>query len=131
MGIEKTITFPDQLRKILSYKEFEDVIAWSPKGKSFFIHDKDRLIVVLKAFHEQETKFDSFRRKLHRYGFKVARKSADDAGAYYHKLFLRDYPSLSANMRMNKVYKGTVLKNKLNNKMKEMPVNSFPIQQNS
>merc|ERR1712039_167404 len=35
------------------------------------------------------------------------------------------------NMRMNKVFKGTVTKNKVTNKMKDMPINNFPIQQNS
>ena len=57
-----------------------------PSGKSFSINDKARLDEIWKFFDFPDTKFDSFRRKLHRWGFKVIRKGAPDAGAYYHKV---------------------------------------------
>jgi len=77
---KETIKFPDQLMKILSRHEFKDIIAWMPSGKSFSINDKSRLDEIWKFFDFPDTKFDSFRRKLHRWGFKVIRKGAPDAG---------------------------------------------------
>jgi len=92
--------FPNQLMKILSIKEYEDIISWLPDGKSFFIHDKKKLNDVLSCYF-QSTKYDSFRRKLHRWGFRIAKKGTS-SGAYAHKLFVRDNPSLCSEMRCAK-----------------------------
>lgn len=89
--------FPNQLMEILSIKEYEDIISWTPDGKSFFIHDKKKLNAVLTCYF-QSTKYDSFRRKLHRWGFRIAKKGSS-AGAYTHKLFARDNPSLCSKMK--------------------------------
>jgi len=98
---QEHLPFPQQLMQILFRKEFEDIISWMPEGKSFLIRQKNRLHEVLRLCNLKESKFDSFRRKLHRWGFRVAQKGAKDAGAYYHKYFVRDLPSLCLNMKFN------------------------------
>merc|ERR1711983_731120 len=49
--------------------------------------------VLCPTYYFEETKYDSFRRKLNRWGFKIL-KDGDDAGAFHHEYFLRDNPSL-------------------------------------
>ena len=71
--------------KILSIREYEKIISWMPEGKSFFVHDKKKLNDILTLFSFQSTKYDSFRRKLHRWGFKIVKKGSS-SGAYYHKV---------------------------------------------
>jgi len=78
--------FPQKLMSILSNGEFEDIISWMPDGKSFSIRNKDSLILVLRSYNFQETKFDSFRRKLHRWGFKVVKKGIKGTSSYYHRV---------------------------------------------
>merc|ERR1712125_90813 len=60
---------------------------------------RNRLDEIWKFLDFPDTKFDSFRRKLHRWGFKVVRRGEANAGAYYHKCFLRNEPSISSNMK--------------------------------
>jgi len=109
--------FPQKLMSILSKKEFEDIISWMPEGESFSVHNKNSLSAVLRKCNLQETKFDSFRRKLHRWGFKVVKKGTKDAGAYYNKFFVRDDPTLCLNMksRTDKTSKALALKKRDNN----------------
>jgi len=95
----ENLKFPQQLMKILSREEFEGIIAWNSDGKSFTIHDRNRLDEIWKFLDFPDTKFDSFRRKLHRWGFKVVRRGEANAGAYYHKCFLRNEPSICSNMK--------------------------------
>jgi len=85
---KENLKFPQQLMKILSREEFEGIIAWNSDGKSFTIHNRNRLDEIWKFLEFPDAKFDSFRRKLHRWGFKVVRRGEANAGAYYHKVRL-------------------------------------------
>merc|ERR1712085_207737 len=96
---KENLKFPQQLMKILSREEFEGIIAWNSDGKSFTIHNRNRLDEIWKFLEFPDAKFDSFRRKLHRWGFKVVRRGEANAGAYYHKRFLRNDPSTCMNMK--------------------------------
>lgn len=96
---KENLKFPQQLMKILSREEFEGIIAWNSDGKSFTIHNRNRLDEIWKFLEFPDAKFDSFRRKLHRWGFKVVRRGEANAGAYYHKRFLRNDPSICMNMK--------------------------------
>merc|ERR1711862_768046 len=88
------IPFPKKLMKMLSRNDWNDIISWAPGGKSFKIHDREKFMKVLcPTYYFEETKYDSFRRKLNRWGFKIL-KDGDDAGAFHHEYFLRDNPSL-------------------------------------
>merc|ERR1712150_117930 len=109
--------FPQQLMKILFRSEYEDVISWSTDGRCFTIHDKENLIRIFSECYFQDTKYESFRRKLHRWGFKTMKKGTN-AGAYYHKFFIRDNPSLCSNMKCKKQNSGVKTQLKLNSSLR-------------
>ena len=104
-------TFPFKLHKMLEYIEddpsgqFSNVISWRPHGRAFIIN-KPHIFVddVLPRFFKQ-TKLTSFQRQLNLYGFERLTRG-DDAGAYYHELFLRGREFLVSRMVRTKV-KGT------------------------
>merc|ERR1719188_1278801 len=106
IGIDISLSFPQQLMKMMFRKEFEDIISWVPDGKAFIILDKEKLIAGFSSLYYQYTKYESFIRKLHRWGFKFIKKGSD-VGAYYHKFFLRDDPSLCSNISCVKKKKKT------------------------
>lgn len=90
-------TFPQVLMDILSNEEDSDTIAWMPHGRSFIIYKKKKFAAHVLPKYFKATKFTSFTRKLNRWGFtRVTR--GPEMGSYYHKLFLRDDPSLCLRM---------------------------------
>jgi len=95
--------FPALLFEILSRDEFSDIITWLPDGKAFTVHDRQKFIEVVSPCYFQETKFGSFLRKLNRWGF-CRTVTASKFGAFYHKYFLRDYPSLCSKIRYERRY---------------------------
>lgn len=71
--------FPEKLMRILDSEEYKDIFSWSKSGKSIVIHQPYELIgkVLVKHFDAKEDmKFDSFLRKLYRWGF--SKKPADE-----------------------------------------------------
>jgi hypothetical protein len=90
-------TFPQVLMDIMSNEEDSDTISWLPHGRSFIIYKKKRFGSAVLPKYFKATKFTSFTRKLNRWGFtRVTR--GPEMGSYYHKLFLRDDPSLCLRM---------------------------------
>lgn len=59
----------EQLMKVLSKKENNDVIAWTPDGKSFLIVKPKAFVADILPNHFKQAKYSSFTRKLHRWGF--------------------------------------------------------------
>ena len=83
--------------EILSNEEDSDTISWLPHGRSFIIYKKKKFAAQVLPKYFKATKFTSFTRKLNRWGFtRVTR--GPEMGSYYHKLFLRDDPSLCLRM---------------------------------
>ena len=82
-----------------------DIVSWQPHGRAFRVHDPHRFHEKIMSRYFNQTKFKSFQRQLHIYGFHRINSGADK-GAYYHKLFVRDHQSLSLRMARNKI-KGT------------------------
>lgn len=71
--------FPEKLMRILDSEEYKEIFSWSKSGKSIVIHQPYELIgkVLVKHFDAKEDmKFDSFLRKLYRWGF--SKKPADE-----------------------------------------------------
>jgi len=93
-------SFPVQLMEILSREGYSNIIMWLPHGKSFIVKDKKKFISIVSPCYFQETKFESFLRKLNRWGF-VRISTGDEKGAFYQKLFLRDDPLLSFEIHCN------------------------------
>jgi len=114
-------SFPQKLMELLSHEEISDYIAWTPKGDAFVIKSESLFVEnVLRKIY-RETKFSSFRGKLYRWGFKRLLKG-DCLGAYFHKLFLRDKPSLCLYMRR---YSSTSSKGAIEMKGNLKPVKSM------
>jgi hypothetical protein len=91
-------TFPQKLMELLSYDDVRKSITWMPKGDAFMIvKEKSFVEKVLPRFFKK-TKFCSFKGKLYRWGFKRIMKGENE-GAYFHKLFLRNNPTLCLHMR--------------------------------
>jgi hypothetical protein len=94
------MTFPEQLMQIIYSQEFGDSIWWNSPGDGFFLVPKKFTEKVVKKFF-QGTKFESFTRKLNRWGFKRVMKGGSPAGVlmYHHDLFQSDKPELLKKMR--------------------------------
>uniref|UniRef100_A0A7R9Z237 HSF-type DNA-binding domain-containing protein n=1 Tax=Pseudictyota dubia TaxID=2749911 RepID=A0A7R9Z237_9STRA len=114
IGKSINIYFPVVLMSILSSPAHADVIRWTPDGRSFVVlKPYDLAESVLPAYFPRRaaTKYCSFARKLHRYGFKRTTLGATaDADHFFsgaggghhtgredvfsHELFRRDAPEL-------------------------------------
>lgn len=89
----KKSTFPKMLYQMVNDAEdrnYTDVIAWMPHGRSFAIKDKDRFTNEILPMHfGSQNSFASFQRQLNVYGFLRMTKNGPDRKSYYHELFLR------------------------------------------
>eukprot|EP00557_Chaetoceros_sp_GSL56_P003517 CAMPEP_0176487994 /NCGR_PEP_ID=MMETSP0200_2-20121128/6454_1 /TAXON_ID=947934 /ORGANISM="Chaetoceros sp., Strain GSL56" /LENGTH=458 /DNA_ID=CAMNT_0017884911 /DNA_START=133 /DNA_END=1509 /DNA_ORIENTATION=+ len=103
-------SFPAKLMAILDSEEYKDIFAWTKSGKSFSIYKPYDLINKVLVVHfdgKCDMKFDSFLRKLYRWGF-TKRSSSDeidgegDGGqVYFHENFQRGNYKLCALMNCN------------------------------
>ena len=100
--------FPGKLMEVLDREDIADTIAWLPHGRAFQVHQPKTFAAdILPRFFKQ-SKYMSFTRQLNLWGFKRITRG-QDAGAYYHELFLRGRPRLTLRMRRQKI-KGTGIK---------------------
>merc|ERR1712003_595418 len=99
-------TFPQKLMELLSREDTQEFIRWVPKGDAFVIVNESSFALKVSRFFKR-TKLSSFKGKLYRWGFRRIKKGVN-SGSYFHKLFLRDNPSLCLHMRRI-VKKGRVL----------------------
>ena len=81
------------------------VISWLPHGKAFLVHDRPYLASHILP-HYFKSKFTSFRQALRHHGFAQMGGSGWDAGAYYHRLFVRDDPSLCQGLTQQQMKEG-------------------------
>jgi len=106
-----SVAFPLKLHSILDQVERDglaSVISWQPHGRCFVIHQPKQFVDTVMPKYFRQTKLTSFQRQLNLYGFcRLTR--GNDAGGYYHELFLRGKPFLTKRMIRTKV-KGTKFK---------------------
>lgn len=97
------ITFPMKLRQLLDNEQFKDVIWWLPGGEAFCITPVDFSERILEK-HFQGTKFESFTRKLNRWGFRkaIGHVIPPDAISFQHELFKKEKPELVKDMYSGK-----------------------------
>lgn len=95
----RRLTFPEKLYELLKVNDCQDAICWLPNGNAFALHPTIFIKKILPK-HFEGTKFESFTRKLNRWGFKrIAGEDApENTFAYSHHLFKRDYPELCRGM---------------------------------
>jgi hypothetical protein len=75
--------------EVLSRKEYDDIIAWTPSGKAFNVINSKKFTAGILPTHFKSAKYSSFTRKLHRWGF-IRHYRGEEAGAFYHKCFQKD-----------------------------------------
>jgi hypothetical protein len=83
--------------EVLSRKEYADIILWTPSGKAFHVINRKEFTARILPTHFKGAKYSSFTRKLHRWGFSRHYRG-EEAGAYHHKYFQKDWLELVEKM---------------------------------
>ena len=83
--------------KALSRKENQHILCWTPSGKAFHIIKPKAFATEVLPIFFKTSKYSSFTRKLHRWGFSRHFRG-EDSGAYYHELFQRGRLDLAEKM---------------------------------
>jgi hypothetical protein len=85
----------------------ERIVSWQPHGKAFRVHLPQVFArTVMTRYFKQQTKYKSFLRQLHIYGFHRIGKGID-RGAYFHSMFIRNKKSMSLRMTRKSKKSGT------------------------
>jgi hypothetical protein len=81
----------------------ESIVSWQPHGMSFRVHlPKLFASTVMPRYFMKQTKYKSFLRQLHIYGFHRIAKGKDK-GAYFHDKFIRNKKAMSLQMTRQKI----------------------------
>jgi len=97
-GMVHMRTFAQKLMNVLSFEYLENIITWLPDGNAFIIINQRKFTEDLLPRYFEVDRYESFVRKLYRWGFKRVPRIAEGA-VFYHRLFLRDQPHLCNKMR--------------------------------
>eukprot|EP00977_Amphora_coffeiformis_P029033 scaffold38356_cov237-Amphora_coffeaeformis.AAC.1 len=90
--------FPVKLYAILAQKEFNDIIAWMPHGRSWKVLKPNVFESLVMPLFFEYSNYHSFNRLVNAWSFRRV-SSGPDRGSYYHELFLRGKPHLQKYMR--------------------------------
>eukprot|EP00580_Thalassiosira_gravida_P019954 CAMPEP_0201660574 /NCGR_PEP_ID=MMETSP0494-20130426/3201_1 /ASSEMBLY_ACC=CAM_ASM_000839 /TAXON_ID=420259 /ORGANISM="Thalassiosira gravida, Strain GMp14c1" /LENGTH=429 /DNA_ID=CAMNT_0048138499 /DNA_START=43 /DNA_END=1332 /DNA_ORIENTATION=+ len=86
--------FAEKLHLILNSNECRHSVAWLPSGRSFCITDQDEFVKKILPKFFREAKFESFSRRLKRWGFRKVYTTGMSQIIFSHDLFHRDRPDL-------------------------------------
>ena len=102
--------FPEKLMNMLDKASIlhPDTVSWCSHGRAFKVRKPKVFTNEVMGIYFKQSKLTSFQRQLNLYGFRRITQG-EDAGAYYHELFLRGRPQLCMRMQRQKV-KGTGIK---------------------
>jgi hypothetical protein len=78
------------------------IVSWQPHGKAFRVHLPEVFAKTVMPRYFKQTKYKSFQRQLHLYGFHRIHKGMD-RGAYCHSMFIRNKTSMSLQMTRQKI----------------------------
>jgi hypothetical protein len=95
----RRLTFPEKLMELLNNEDYRESMSWLPNGNAFALQPTMFTKEILPK-HFEGTKFESFTRKLNRWGFKriAGEDTPEETFAYSHHLFKRDFPELCRGM---------------------------------
>jgi hypothetical protein len=82
-------SFPWKLHEMLGEVQttgFQDIISWEPDGMAFKVHDCQLFVEKVMPLYFDQSRYESFRRQLRKYGFSRLNKDRY-RGAYHHKHF--------------------------------------------
>jgi hypothetical protein len=91
----------DMLEKMATVGD-ASIVSWQPHGKAFRVHHPEAFARTVMPNYFKQTKYKSFQRQLHMYGFQRIRKGLD-TGAYFHSMFIRNKKSMSLHMSCQKI----------------------------
>jgi len=101
--VNRRVAFPVTMYQLLEDDDYKDACCWLPDGLSFAI-DPDIFRKKVIDVHFRGSKFDSFKRKLNRWGFRrIMETEAPGTMTYYHRLFRRGFPALLKDMNGGRV----------------------------
>ena len=85
----KALTFPEKfMAALVKHEANEDVVAWLPDGKSFVIVNPELFVKQVLAPVFKHSKYASFVRKLHRWGFQRL-TSGSGTDCFHHPMFCK------------------------------------------
>jgi len=91
-------SFPNTLMEILSNDVLVESIHWCPDGEAFEISNPTKFASDILPIYFKNTKYDSFVRKLYRWGFRM--KSMHCRNVFYHSKFRRHSKELIPQMQL-------------------------------
>mmetsp|Transcript_25925 Transcript_25925/g.55165 ORF Transcript_25925/g.55165 Transcript_25925/m.55165 type:complete len:369 (+) Transcript_25925:191-1297(+) len=62
--------FAEKLHALLSVPAYSSTLRWNSTGDAFAIYDTEEFVNTIMATHFQSSKFESFQRRLRRWGFR-------------------------------------------------------------
>ena len=99
-------SFAENVYSLLHVPSYSSIISWNRTGTAVIIHDVDAFISTIMPVHFRHSQFNSFTRRLRRWGFSVIRlgSSPSEHGEssvleFSSKNFLRDRPELCSLMK--------------------------------
>ena len=101
------LPFPLVLHLMLEQAEdkgFANYVSWNSDGTCFKVHDTKGFIAHVAPLYFRQTRYKSFQRQLHLYGFSRI-SSGKNRGFRAHDLFLRGRRNLCVNMKPKKTKK--------------------------
>ena len=106
--VARRATFVVKLMKILLDDTNQDIITWCNKGEAFSITNPEEFVQCLLPNTFKQAKFESFTRKLYRWGFRRVANASNNT-TFHHSLFLRDKPFLCLKMRSGNIVSSNVV----------------------
>jgi len=118
-AVPRKRTFAEKLMMLLTDPECSEAVEWLPDGTAFVITNPLRFADLVLPKYFKSAKYESFTRKLNRWGFKrmsraqtsahataadmshpsLQDQSNSTAAVYCHHLFHRDHPDLCSKMK--------------------------------
>jgi hypothetical protein len=86
----RKLSFVEKLHAVLSNKHFANIITWMPSGKAFCILDKESFTKKVLPTCFREVQFESFSRRIKRWGFRKMYTTGLKQVTYTHDLFQKD-----------------------------------------
>mmetsp|Transcript_7970 Transcript_7970/g.11442 ORF Transcript_7970/g.11442 Transcript_7970/m.11442 type:complete len:295 (-) Transcript_7970:46-930(-) len=98
-------TLYNMLEEVSLSSDEASIVSWMPHGRAFRVHKPKKFVSTIMVHKFRQTKWPSFQRQLHLYGFRRITQGVDK-GAYYHESFIRGYREITRTMTFSRV-KGT------------------------
>jgi hypothetical protein len=95
MKKKRAKSFPEKLLEAMMEHSDEEAVAWLPDGKSFVVVNPDLFCNDILNQVFKESKYASFVRKLHRWGF-VRLTSGTGTDCFHHPMFQRNRKEMAA-----------------------------------